>query len=165
VYDKQQDVFLSALNDLDDANSLITANTASVQGDIVYNGNMQKWKQLINTFSLRILMNLSAKENNTTLNVKQRFANIVNNPSKYPLFSSNADNGQLKFYDLVNNRYTYYLNADFHTAIYMEAGYVDLLKSLNDVRLFSFADKAPNYTNLQTTDFNAYGGAKGSAVV
>ena len=165
VYDKQQDVFLSALNDLDDANSLITANTASVQGDIVYNGNMQKWKQLINTFSLRILMNLSAKENNTTLNVKQRFANIVNNPSKYPLFTSNADNGQLKFYDLVNNRYTYYLNADFHTAIYMEAGYVDLLKSLNDVRLFSFADKAPNYTNLQTTDFNAYGGAKGSAVV
>jgi hypothetical protein len=164
-YDLQQDLFLSALNDLDDANSLITSNTASVQGDIVYNGNMQQWRQLINTFSLRILMDLSAKENNTTLNVRQRFANIVNNPSKYPLFTSNTDNGQLKFYDLVNDRYPFYLNGDFHTAIYMEKTFVDLLKSLNDVRLFSFADKAPNYANLQTTDFKAYGGAKGSAVV
>ena len=97
VYDKQQDIYISVLNDLKAANALITNTTAEVQGDILYNGSMQQWKRLINTLSLRILMSLSLKENNSTLNVKGRFAEIVNDPNTYPLMTGNVDNGQLVF--------------------------------------------------------------------
>jgi hypothetical protein len=165
VYDKQADIFLSILKDLDDANTAITANTAAVQGDIVFAGKMTKWKQLINSLSLRVLMSLSLKESNTTLDIKTRFANIVNNPSTHPLMTGNVDNGQLTFYDLQGNRYTHYNDNDLQTAYYMEETFIDLLKSKKDPRLFTFAEKAPKYASLPDNDFNAYGGVKGSAPI
>lgn len=165
VYDKQEDIFLSILNDLDDANKLITSTTTAVQGDIVYGGKMTQWKQLINTLSLRVLINLSLKESNTKINVKQRFATIVNNPADYPLMTGNNDNGQLKFYDLQANRYTHFNDNDLQTAYYMEETFIDLLKGLKDPRLFTFAEKAPKFSTLPDNDFNAYGGVKGSAAL
>lgn len=165
VYDKQEDIYLNILNDLNAANTAITAGTTAVQGDIVYNGDMQKWKRAINTLSLRILLSLSVKEGNSTLNIKKRFADIVNDPAQFPLLTGNADNLQLKFYDLQDNRYPYFNNNNIQTTIYMEESFVNLLKGLKDPRLFSFAAKAPKFSALPATDFNAYGGAKGSAPV
>lgn len=165
VYDKQADIYLSILNDLKAANSLITSSTASVTGDIVYGGNMQQWKRAINSLSLRVLMSMSLKENDPRFEVKKRFAEIVNDPATYPVFTGNADNAQLKFYDLISNRYPYFNNNDMQTADYMEESFINLLKSLKDNRLFSFADKAPKFSTLPATDFNAYGGGKGSAPV
>lgn len=165
VYDKQEDIYLNILNELKAANGLITSGTTAVQGDIVYNGNMQQWKRAINALSLRVLMSLSIKESNAKIDVKKRFAEIVNNPSDYPLYTSNDDNAALKFYDLQGNRYPYFNNNDLQTTDYMEETFVDLLKSLKDVRLFSFADKASKFASLPADDFNAYGGARGSAPV
>lgn len=165
VYDKQEDIFIAILKDLDDANTAITASTTSVQGDIVFGGKMIKWKQLINSLSLRVLMSLSLKESNTTLNIKAKFANIVNNPETYPLMTGNGDAGQLTFYDLQGNRYTHYNDNDLQTAYYMEETFIDLLKGLKDPRLFTFAEKAPKYSSLPDNDFSAYGGVKGSAPI
>jgi hypothetical protein len=165
TYDRQEDIYLSILEDLKLANSLISNTSANVSGDIVYNGNIQQWKKAINSLSLRVLMSLSVKEGNTKLEVKKRFAEIATGASTYPIMTSNTDNAQLKFYDLLNNRYPYFNSNDMQTAYYMEETFVDLLKSLKDVRLFAFADKAPKFSTLPATDFNAYGGAKGSAPV
>jgi hypothetical protein len=165
AYDKQEDIYLSILNDLKAANDLITASTEPVLGDIVYNGNMQQWKSAINSLSLRVLLSLSVKANDAKYDIKNRFADIVNNPAQFPIMTGNADNAQLKFYDLVGNRYPYFNNNDMQTAYYMEETFVNLLKGYKDPRLFSFADKAPKFSALPTTDFNAYGGVKGSATV
>ncbi|TCD28671.1 SusD/RagB family nutrient-binding outer membrane lipoprotein [Pedobacter psychrodurus] len=165
VYDKQEDIYLSILNDLKVANGLITASTPNIQGDIVFNGNMQQWKRVINSLSLRILMSLSIKENDTRFEVKKRFAEIVNNSTEYPILTGNSDNAQLKFYDLAGNRYPYFNNNDIQTTNYMEETFVNLLKSLKDSRLFNFADKATKFSALPVNDFNAYGGARGSAPV
>lgn len=162
AYDKQQDIFVAVLNDLKAANALITNTTTDVQGDILYSGSMQQWKRLINTLSLRILMSLSLKENNASLNVKGRFAEIVNNPQTYPLMTGNADNGELVFHDVLGTRYPTFNDNDLQTAYYMDATFVDLLKGLQDPRLFRFAEKAPDHVALPDNDFNAYGGAKGS---
>jgi hypothetical protein len=165
AYDKQEDIYLGILDDLKAANNMIGAGTADVQGDILYNGKMQQWKRAINALSLRVLMSLSLKEGKSKIDVKQRFAEIVNNPTTYPLLTGNEDNVVLKFYDLQGNRYPYFNNNDLQTADYMEESFVNLLKDLKDVRLFSFADKAPKFAALPADDFNAYGGAKGSAPV
>ncbi len=86
----------------------------------------------------------------------------MNNPAQYPIFNSNTDNAQLKFYDLDNDRYPYYNDNSIQTAYYMEETFVDLLKQLQDPRLFSFAQKAPNHASAADNDFTAYGGIKGS---
>lgn len=165
VYDKQEDIYLSILNELKAANALITTGSTAVQGDIVYNGNMQQWKRVINSLSLRVLISLSNKENDARFEIKKRFAEIVNDPATFPVFTGNTDNAALKFYDLQGNRYPYFNSNDLQTAFYMEESFVDLLKGLKDPRLFSFADKAPKYSALPATDFSAYGGVKGSAPV
>lgn len=163
VYDQQQDIYAAILDSLKDANAAITSTTAAVQGDVVYSGSMTQWKQLINSLSLRVLMSLSLKTGNTTLNVKQRFADIVTNPATYPIMGSNADNGQLKFYDVANNRYPLQFDNDLQTAYYMEENFINLLKNTQDPRLFRFAEKAPKDTSLPDGDFAAYGGVQGSA--
>jgi hypothetical protein len=163
TYDPQQDIYIKALDDLELANASLNANNGTITGDIIYAGDILKWKKLINSYSLRILMSLSAKPGNTSLDVINRFKTIVNDPDKYPIFTSNDDNAALVFLDVVNNRYPYLNNNSFKTAYYMEESFVDRLKDLKDPRLFTFADRKPQGSSLPETDFNAYGGLDGSA--
>ncbi|HEY9487191.1 MAG TPA: SusD/RagB family nutrient-binding outer membrane lipoprotein, partial [Chryseosolibacter sp.] len=163
VYDKQEDIYLKVLDDLKEANNTLDEAKGNITGDVIYGGDLLKWKKLINSYSLRILMSLSNKTNNTKLNVVSRFNEIVGNPDQYPLFASNEDNAALHFYDLVDNRYPYFNNNNFKTAYYMEESFVDLLRDNEDPRLFTFADPKPQGSSLPPTDFNAYGGLDGSA--
>lgn len=163
-YDTQQQVFLQILNDLEQANSLLSNEMNKVDGDLIYQGNMRKWKQAVNAFTLKVLMTLSNKENDDALNIRQRFTKIVNDPANYPLFESNTDNLALPYYDIVNNRYPYYNNNGIQTANYMEKTFVDLLKSLQDPRLFRYAAPARALVNeYGANDFRSYNGVLGSA--
>lgn len=165
AYAKQEDIYIDILNELEAANKMITTTTPSVEGDIIYNGDMNKWKKLINSLELRVLMSLSLKEKNAALNIQQRFAAIVNDPVNSPILASNDDNGQLVFHDLANNRYRYFNDNDMSTAYYMEEGYVNMMKTKEDPRLFKIAEKANNHKDDADGNFNSYGGAKGSATL
>ena len=164
VYDKQQDIFLNVLNELKIANDSLSASGLAIGGDLVYSGKIENWKKLINSFTLRVLMSLSKKENNTSLNIKQRFNDIVSNPVKYPLMASNNDNGQLPFYNITQNQYPYYNSNDMKTDYYLDSTFVDLLQGLKDPRLFTFAQPT-QLSGLPATDFNAYDGLTGSAAL
>lgn len=163
-YDTQQAVFLQMLNELDQANAMIAKDMEPVSGDLIYGGDLQQWKKVINTFTLKVLMTLSAKVNDPSLNVAARFAKIVNDPTTYPVFTDNSDNLSLPYYDIVNNRYPYYNNNGIQTANYMEKTFVDLLKGLKDPRLFRYAAPARALVNQYgAEDFRAYEGVLGSA--
>ena len=54
------------------------------KGDIFYNGNFAKWRKLVNSYKLRILIALSKKEADADLKIKQRFTEIMGNPSSFP---------------------------------------------------------------------------------
>ncbi|QCR22259.1 SusD/RagB family nutrient-binding outer membrane lipoprotein [Pontibacter sp. SGAir0037] len=162
AYDKQEDIYLSVLEELKEANQMLATTQESITGDVVYKGDLKKWQKLVNSFTLRVLINLSHKERNTKLGVKQRFQEIVNDPAKFPIFTSNADNASLTFYDLESNRYPYFNNNDMKTAYYMDETFVALLQNLQDPRLPKFADPAPKAANLPAENLAAYGGVKGS---
>jgi hypothetical protein len=162
TYDTQESIYLKVLEDLEQANASLDP-AGVITGDVIYNGDVMKWKKLINSYTLRILMSLSAKPGNSALNVVNRFNKIVSDPDTYPIFTSNDDNAALFFYDAVNNRYPFLNNNNFKTAYYMEESFVDLLKGLEDPRLFTFADQKPQASGLPEDDFDAYGGLLGSA--
>jgi len=165
TYDTQQDIYIRVLDDLKTANNNLDPIKGTITGDVVYNGDILKWKKLINSFSLRILISLSLKTGNTALNVVTRFKEITDNPDQYPIFTSNEDNAALPFYDIATNRYPYFNNNNLKTAFYMEESFVNLLKDRSDPRLFTFADRTPLAVDadLPETDFGAYGGLDGSA--
>jgi len=163
AYDRQEDIFVKVLNDLKQASDALAQNEGTISGDIVYDGDKLKWRKLINSYYLRVLMGLSKKTGNPQLNIADRFSTVVSNPSRYPLFESNDDNGALEYFDIQDNRYPYYNDNAIQTAYYMEKTFVDRLKLFEDPRLFVFADQKPNAGDDDETDFEAYDGLLGSA--
>lgn len=100
-FDTQETIYQRVLQLLEEANTEITPlvlGGATVGGDFYYDGNLGKWQKLINSYRLRVLISLSKRVDDTPgLNVKQQFADIVNNPAKYPLILDNADNLRLQY--------------------------------------------------------------------
>ena len=139
-YTLQRDIYAGVLAELEEANNLLDPLKV-LDGDVIYGGDALKWKKLVNAYRLRVLIHLSKKENDATLNVKQQFQSIVNDPSKYPLMESNADNGQIVYNaTAVSNYYPLYQNNSIPSLAALEKRFVTLLKNLNDPRLFEIAE-------------------------
>jgi len=163
AYDTQESIYLAVLDALKTAGTSLDASAETITGDVIYNGDILKWKKAINSFTLRLLISLSKKTANTQLKIVDRFNEIVSDPDTYPVFTSNSDNLQLPFYNLKGNYYPYFNSNSFKTDYYLEESFVDLLKQSNDPRLVVFARKAPDFENLPDDDLAAYYGLKGSA--
>ncbi|AQW93243.1 SusD/RagB family nutrient-binding outer membrane lipoprotein [Elizabethkingia anophelis] len=162
-YDDQKSIYKVVLNELALANTELSKFNSNISGDLIYNGDLFKWRKLINSYRLRILMDLSKRADDSDLNVKQSFADIVNNPSQNPIMEGIGDSGALPFYNLVNNRYPYFNSNDLKTAYYMEQSFVDKLKKSKDPRLFKMAEKKTSTVGVMPDDpFSYYDGLYGS---
>jgi hypothetical protein len=166
-YNAQKDIYVQALKWLDEANDdlakLAAAGDNTLQGDIYLGNDLRKWQKVVNTFKLRVLISLSKRADDTPeLSVKSRFAEVVNNPAKFPVMTSAADNLQYT-YNATFNKYP--INPDNFgfdaTRQQMSATHIDLLKQLNDARLFVVAEPAEVQLKkgIQPTDYAAYIGA------
>jgi hypothetical protein len=164
-YDTQKEVFVQILKWLDESNNdlaqLITSGDRSMDGDIYFNNDLKKWQKSVNSFRLRVLIHLSKKADDTDLKVRQDFANVLSNPTKYPIMSDLSDGVQYVWG--ANNKYT--RNPDNFgnnaTRENMAKTYIDLLKNNKDPRLFVVAEPADAQLakGLKRTDFDAYVGA------
>ncbi|MGC8750430.1 SusD/RagB family nutrient-binding outer membrane lipoprotein [Hydrotalea sp.] len=168
-YTPQQQVFAYVLNQLDTANThfatLIANNDQSLLAsqDLFYQGNLARWQKAVNAFRLRVLVQLSNKANDATLNVPAQFANIVNNPSKYPIFTGQAD-------DMAAQYDPTYLQYPFNPTNFgsiaqrnnMASTYVSALTSINDPRVFVTCEPAwalVGSDTLQPAQFQYFVGA------
>lgn len=165
-YDAQKSVYVQILKWLDDANTDMTAIIAkgdnTLSGDFYFNNNLRQWQKVINAYRLRVLISLSRKENDPELGVKQKFAEMVGNPTKYPLLAGMSDNLQF-VHNSTQNKYprnqdNFGQNA---TRENMAKTYIDLLADRNDPRVFVVAEPASAKlkAGLKPTDFAAFVGA------
>ena len=81
-YDAQKDIFVACLKQLDttalNMNTFLGAAVRNkINGDFMFEGDLNKWRKLINAFRLRVLINLSKKTGEADLKVKEQFAAIV----------------------------------------------------------------------------------------
>ncbi len=51
-YDQQENIYLKVLDDLKEASNTLDASLGDITGDIIYEGDLMKWKKLINSYSL-----------------------------------------------------------------------------------------------------------------
>jgi len=111
-YDSQKDVYKQSLALLDTANlqmaaliSSANANTKVDAGGDIFGLTYAQWQKAINTYKLRVLISLSKRADDAAdLNIKSQFSAIVNNPTQYPIMSSNSDNVVYK-YNAAYNQY------------------------------------------------------------
>ena len=58
-FDSQEVIYAGVLKELEEANALLGTTAERVDGDILFNGNVTRWKKFANSLRLRILMRLS----------------------------------------------------------------------------------------------------------
>ena len=165
-YDSQKEVFKQILVWLDEANDEIATITGKgtylLSSDFYYSNDLNKWRKAVNSFKLRVLVQLSKHENDADLNIKQKFNETVSNPSKYPMFSSMSDNMEFvpnAAYDLYpTNATTYGLDVNRYN---MSSTYLNTLIGMKDPRVFVVAEPADSLVRAGAApnSFAAFNGA------
>lgn len=166
-YDTQKAVFKQALTWLEEANAdlttLISSGTATLQGDIYLGNDLRKWQKAVNTFHLRVLIQLSKKADDADLQVKQQFAAITGNATKYPVMTAMSDNVSFIYNDAFNKYPNNKDNFGNDALRYnMAATYIGTLTSLRDPRVFIVAEPArglAEQNGYALTDFRSFVGA------
>ena len=134
-FDPQENIYDGILADLEEANSIIGSSTESVDGDILYNGDLMKWRKFANSLRLRIYMRLSDRSNPST-----GMQAIISNPSDNPIFESNDDQAALTYLvDAPNQQPLYTTRSGSFDEFRLSENMELKLKELNDPRLFVYA--------------------------
>ncbi|WP_430973206.1 SusD/RagB family nutrient-binding outer membrane lipoprotein [Sunxiuqinia rutila] len=158
-YDAQKDIFKSLLTNLDRSVELF-GNASDFEGDPIFGGNVNKWRKVVNAFELRVLINLSKKESDPDLNVKQKFAQVY---QRGLLMEGNGDNLQLVFSSKSGQLYPFNIAYNKHFDYPMLSNtLMDILQENNDYRMFYFASpsKAKLAEGKVESDFDAYVGVE-----
>lgn len=167
-YDNQKEAYRLSLQLLEDANADLatviagnSAGTFNIDGDILLGNSLAKWQKVVNTFKMRVLISLSKRADDTAdLGIKQKFADVLANPTKYPVMTSNADNLAFTFNAAYNN---YPHTPKDGNNNYQNAGLpiLALTTATQDPRTFIVATpaKAELAKGKKVDDFSAYVGA------
>jgi len=165
AYDTQKTVMTQSLAWLESANAdmttLIAAGNGAFTGDIYLSNSLAAWQKVVNTFRIRLLIQLSKK--NGDIDVASQFATVVGNPGKYPVMTSIGDNLQYNFIAPTN----YYPQTPDNfgqngSRQNTSATYIGLLTGLQDPRVYVTAEPARyNVDNLKQspTAFSSFIGA------
>lgn len=133
AYDTQEDIYNALFALLDEANAEIV--TGNISNDIVYGGNMTRWKKLANTIHLLMALRLS-KIN------PAKGSSEFNKALTNGIMTANADN--LTYVHLADqNNWNYWYNVfSFQKREWYAVSkpLVDYMKPVNDPRLTLFAN-------------------------
>ncbi|MDB5201406.1 MAG: hypothetical protein JWQ27_815 [Ferruginibacter sp.] len=142
-YDKQQDIYNNLFQLLDEANAAIV--TGNIKNDIMYGGDMTKWKKMGNTIHMLMALRLSKVD---PVKGAAEFIKANNNG----VMAANTDNfAYPHLADPANENYWYNqftrLGRNWFA---VSKPLVDYMKPLDDPRLPVFANKntAGNYVGL-----------------
>ena len=80
-YDSQQAVYTQIIKDLKDGRDALSSSTTAPQGDIIYEGNVTKWKKLANSVLLQVALQMSKKYPSATGIAATEFNAALSNSS------------------------------------------------------------------------------------
>ena len=141
-FDEQQDIYAKLISNLDSANNLYIPTKAMLYGtEILYGNNVTKWKKFSNSLRMRLLLRLSKK---AELNTYAQLRTMIDNPIKYPVFSSNDESAILKLTGITPFSSPWARPVDFTS--YRASGkfFLDSLNAFKDPRLPKFSTPAKN---------------------
>ena len=162
-YDKQADIYKALIGTLDVAMAQLNANDLSYgAADIVYKGDVTKWRKFANVLKLRMGMRL-------------RFADAalaqktVTEALAGPLFVGNADNAAMPTNTLDGNALGYNpLISGYNSSKELNqlaAAFVDVLQAKKDPRLPRIAEPTENSKKAGKPIYRGLGVALGGSVI
>lgn len=149
VFDTQEVVYKTILDDLERANSLYDTSSPMAYGtDLLYGNDVSNWRRFTNSLRLRLLLRVSKREE---MNAFARMAEIINNPTQNPVFTSNAQAAILDITGVDPNMSPWGRASDFTLNTVGSEFFIDNLNELNDPRAEKF------YTPAKATDGSTLG--------
>lgn len=148
-FDDQKTIYEGIFADLATANNLLSKDQGSyfsiqADQDILFGGDVAKWRKFANSLAMRYYMRLSEKE---PALAEQGIKNILSNPSQYPLILQASDDANMAYVGNTRDD-SWPTNTKFdadpqgaYFRIKMGATLVDTLQQLNDPRLAVWANK------------------------
>lgn len=154
-YDTQEMVFSIIIKDLQEADRLFSEATI-LNGDFVYKGDVKKWQKATNSFALNVLNMLSKKQNVGDINVKTKFEDFA----KRPLIDSEENSYRREYSSSKSSQWYpfYFEHQNFWSYPVFTSFFIDILKDLEDRRLFYYAEPAPKLKDFPADSFDAYSG-------
>ncbi len=141
AYDSQAVIYDSLFVMLENANSLINTS-GTLQDDIIYGGDMAKWKKLANTMRLLMALRLSEVDE---ARAQQEFTAALN----AGIMESNADNFVFQNLANVNNQSFWYgqiVEPPVREWWAISEGLMSLMRPVDDPRLPVYADTTGSVT-------------------
>lgn len=139
TYDSMEKVYAGLLNDLKTANDKLSVSGPAISGDILYGGNILKWKKFANSLRLRLANRQAAKK---SVESRAIMAEILGNPTKFPVFTANSDNASLANSAVLpsNNEWNQVMIQDGRTDWNISSTLADKLNALGDTRITVYAN-------------------------
>jgi hypothetical protein len=148
VYDTQANVYAGLQSDLDEALTLLSSNTGTISGDVVYNGDISKWRKFAASLKLRVALRIADRE-------PDKAKQIISSLNQANFISSNSETFQFVYTSSPYNnpQHEHFVARNDYR---ISKTIVDKLKALNDPRLPIYADLPKD---ASVTDYA--GGANG----
>jgi hypothetical protein len=154
-YDKQEDIYADMLKELDEAATALDASAANTLGDqdIIYGGDVTKWKKFAYSEMARLAMRMSKV-------APDKAEQWVQKAVAGGIMTSNDDNAIVEHFAVAdavvsNNGTGWELVSEEAGQFKMSKTFIDFFKSHNDPRLHFYATVSPDPGALwNTPDFN-----------
>lgn len=131
-YDSQEVIYADILKELEEASAALNVSKPVANTEVLYGGDVVKWKRLGYSLMLRAAMRLSK----IAPTIAREY---VQKAKAGGVMQSNSDNATVRHTALFNNWVSYHLSAREKTNFYLAAPFVDYLKANSDPRLKSIA--------------------------
>lgn len=146
VYDNQSDIYADLLKEVDEASSALDASGDAITGDVVYAGDIEKWRKFGYSLLVRLSMRISE--------VDEESAKLYLDKAQGKTMESNADNAFV-LHDATGGRVTQNRNSQVlmgdggqeHYYVKWSDTFISYLKTNDDPRLSKVA-----VTNLYLSD-------------
>jgi hypothetical protein len=136
-YTPQSEIYPDLLKELTEASAQIVTNQPLGGGDLIYAGDMTRWKKFANSLIMRVAIRMSERMESASLRaIEQAYQSGA--------FTSNADNAAIKYTREQPNTNPLYVNVVVGNRIDFSASdvLVNELQSRNDPRLPAYFEPA-----------------------
>lgn len=100
AFDSQRSIYLQLIGDLEQANMLYNSkfqfSSSQKVKDLLYGGDIDKWRRFTNSLLLRVLLRVSSRDD-SELQVAERMQRMFDDPSSWPVFESEEQAAILRF--------------------------------------------------------------------
>jgi hypothetical protein len=131
-YDPQQDIYPKLIQELTEASAALSTGSPIETSDVLYTGDIAKWKKFANSLLLRAGMRLSKVD-------PAKAATVVAAAVTAGVITANADNAYIRHDNNFTQPIGGTLNGSEAANFYLAKPFVDQLKSTSDPRLQAIA--------------------------